>query len=285
MSLNIVPGPIAQDGTRLNVQQDLTAFVEGTTFDNFGLEHFRDAAVAFVVSATEPPATNTWSRALSWFKRGEGVLYHLLMFTPQAGPLSGVTQAKWIAASGSRKEILVEARFPVEEDGGVLRQTGEPYPDVYGVQVMRHGLLVPRVYQSMFTSHTLITAFSDSTSSWLGYWAEHHTDPIFAAKETVSGDLFFTLDVPPVVGTCGWSGHSYLVAYEAGFCPLRVCGYTGPGKLVLREGVNSPAFWTPTGTTFRVTEPEVGFVLQSGGSAGAGALFGFLRPSITHRNV
>ena len=275
MSLSITPGPLPPDGSRLSVQQDLDAFLQGTEISGFDLDNFIDSGAAFVVSATEAPATSSRSRGLSWFKRGEGTLYHWLVFTPTDGPHSGVTQGKWLAASGSRKEILVEARFPVEEAGGVLRQTGEKGPGVYGVHLMAHNLAVPRVYQSLYTSHTVLTAFSDSTSSWLGYWAEHSTDPIFAAKDTQSGDT----------EACGWSGHCYLAAYEMGYCPLRVCGYTGPGRIVLREGVNTPNFWAQTAVTLNISEPWVGFVLESGASAADGPLFGFLYPSLTHRNV
>ena len=272
MALDVTPGPMPPDGTRLNVQADLDAFLEGTSIEGFNLDNFSDAGVAFIVSATEPPATAIRNRAVSWFKRGEGTLYHLLMFTPREGPTSGVTQQRWLAASGSRREQLVEYRFPVLEEGGRVNQTGEPRQGVYGVQVMAHGLMVPRVVQTLFTSHTDMSLMSDTTASWIGYWAEHHTDPIFAARETTTDNT-------------GWSGHVYGVVYESGYCPLRVCGYTGPGKLVVRAGANSAAFWTPTGVTFRVTEPEVGFVLQSGASAAEGPLFGFLRPSLTHRNV
>ena len=55
MDLDITPGPLPDDGTRLNVQQDLDAFLEGTEIVAFNLENFTDAGVAFVISATEPP--------------------------------------------------------------------------------------------------------------------------------------------------------------------------------------------------------------------------------------
>lgn len=283
MALDIQVGSLPEDGTRFNPEEALTAFVNGTRLSNFDSSHFAGGAVDFVFSATEPPAVVT--RATSWFKRGEGTLYHALFFTPQEGPHSGATQWCWVAASGSRKEILVEYRFPVRRPGGVLRQTGENHPGIYGVQRMAHRFLVPRVLQSQFTSHTSVSLQSDTTASWLGFWSEHSTDPIFVALDTTVTDMIADRLIAPSL-QCGWSGHDYHVAVECGFCDLYVgTGYTGaPSRLVLFEGLNDDAFQVPTGSTFKVGDVEVGYGLTSGHS-GAGTVLGFLRPSITHRNV
>lgn len=273
MGLKISQGPLANDGQRFNPEADLAAFVSGTRLFDFGHENFADSGVSFIISQTDAPASASVNRGLTWFRRGEGTTYHALFYTPKEGPRSGVTDFKWIAASGSRKEQLVEYRMPVGVPGGILRQQASPEGGVYGIQVMENRFMAARVFQTAFTSHTVMSITSDASASWWGFWSEHYTDPVFVALDASADG-------------CGHSGHDYHVAVECGFAELAVsCSYTGPGKLVLFEGFNDARFQTPTGATFKVTDVECAYALDSKATESSNMAFGFLRPSLFSRNV
>lgn len=281
MTLQVSPGPLPEDGTLFNPTTALDTFVNGTRVFNFGNQEFADSGAAFFVSQTDAPASATVHRALTWFKRGEGTLYHAYFFAPIDGPLSGATQWRWVAASGSRKEQVVEYRFPVRLTGGVLRQTAEP-STAYGVQTLANRGLMLRVMQSQYTSHTDVTTVSDSTASWLGYWAERHNDPVFVALDTTATNL--TSGNRTLVDACGYSGHDYHVAVECGFCDIAVgSGFTGPGRLFLIEGLNDARFQPTTQPSFAKSDVQIAYATQSG-PTGAGVVGGFLRPSAFNRN-
>lgn len=88
MTLEITPGPIPKDGTKLpDPETVLTQFVERTKVANFGHDEFTGVAAGnttddgtelhgaspYVVSQTEPPRLK--KRGMLWFHRGEGRLY------------------------------------------------------------------------------------------------------------------------------------------------------------------------------------------------------------------
>lgn len=279
MSLRVSLGPLPEDGTLINPQTALEAFVNGTRVFDFSTENFLDSGVAFFISQTDAPATALINRATTWFKRGEGILYHAHFFTPIEGPHSGVTQWDWVAASGARKEQIVEFRFPIREPGGIVRQTGEIHT-TYGVQPMAHQHLMPRVMQTEFTSHTSVSGVSDVGHIWLTRWSQELMDPLFVALDTTATNL--TSGNRALLDPCGWSGHDYHVVVECGFCNLAVAtAYTGPGAVSYFKGLNDARFQIGTGGSL-ANEVFCGWALDSS-FTGAGTAFGFLRPSLTHR--
>ena len=116
MALIVTPGPVPQDGTRIRIAEEMTAFVQGTDITGFGKDNFVDAPIDFVISATDPPATDSRTRGTFWFARGEGTLYNWQAEPIQSGNFSpseagsNVSQAHWISVS-NRKEIMVKSRW------------------------------------------------------------------------------------------------------------------------------------------------------------------------------
>jgi len=116
MTLEVTPGPVPADGTRIVVEDAMRAFIQGTEFTNFGPEEFEGEPVAFVISQTEAPATNLRTRGTLWYARGDG---HMYKWTPE--PLrdenwapseagSNVSQFQWMSMS-DRKEVMVRCRW------------------------------------------------------------------------------------------------------------------------------------------------------------------------------
>lgn len=89
MALDITPGPLPDDGQAVDVSPDLTAFVEGTTFDNFDLDNFTNTWTPFLISQTEPPAAAFRRPGTLWFKRGEGRLYMWTTALPSSATIVG----------------------------------------------------------------------------------------------------------------------------------------------------------------------------------------------------
>lgn len=133
MALVVVPGPVPDDGTRINVDRDLDNFINNTVVRNFGPAQFvGNEDVNFVVSSTEPPATSTRTTPVLWFKRGEGVLY--FWDAQQASE----SLAEWVAIS-NRKEMVVRIQSGPTKLGSVVwLDTGAgqgQFTEYYGMQV------------------------------------------------------------------------------------------------------------------------------------------------------
>lgn len=265
--MKVTPGSLPDDGQRINTENDLTAFVTGTRLFDFGFPEFAESGVAFLISSTDPPATAARHRAITWFKRGEGTLYHWFVFTPNTGPDSGVTQGLFLAGSGSRKDIATEVMFPVVSGRPVFidsRASENHY------QEMHHAFMMPRVSGDQFTSHTDGSVVSDASASIQAFWHERHKDPCFVLLETASG----------------FSGRQYRAAAEVGYVDAVVgCDYTGPSKLIFQFGENVSRFLTDPGVTVRVTEPYAAHGVESGVSdRGTLSTRIFLKPTMSHRD-
>ncbi len=276
MPLKINPGPLPNDGSRINVDDVFTAFVNGTNVFDFGLENFTDSGVGFMVSSTDAPATSARTRSLIWFKRGEGILYHWHVFTPTSGPTSGVTNGRFLAGSGSRKDMVVEAAFPVDKGDPVFIDSSA---SEFHYRIMAHDFMMPRVSGDRWTSHTDVTLTSDAGASILGFWHERHRDPCFVALESA----------------VGYSGHQYIPVCEVGYCLGAVdTDYTGPSKLIFRQGTDDSRFIMDPGETVRTDEPYAAHGLESGVAEIVGGRLApadehdqvliFLRPSMSHRD-
>lgn len=107
MALSITPGTLRAEGPGFVPDTHYKEFVQTTDIEGFAPENFdRDAntAIHFIASSTDPPASNSRSRSMFWFKRGEGRLYTW----DSAWNNCDVTNpiGYWLAAS-DRKDILV----------------------------------------------------------------------------------------------------------------------------------------------------------------------------------
>lgn len=116
MSLSVTPGPLPGDGSRLNVDLDLRAFVNGTTIAGYGPEAFVGSQATFIFAGTDPPATGSRQYGMRWFKRGEGNLYMWDVLSA----LSGVTEGFWRAIGGSRKDQIVQIEQGTIRPGDIL---------------------------------------------------------------------------------------------------------------------------------------------------------------------
>jgi hypothetical protein len=109
MALSIVPGPIPDDGTRIDPEVTLKAFVQGTSIAGFSAASFGESEIGFIYAASNPPASATRTKATRWFRRGEGVTYKWDVWAE-----SGVTYGDWVAVS-NRKEAIVWSEQPLQQ--------------------------------------------------------------------------------------------------------------------------------------------------------------------------
>lgn len=116
MALKISPGPLAEDGSRINVAAVLEAFVEGTVISNIDASGLAGGDAALVITQTDAPATDSRTRATLWFARGEGALYKWTGIpTPTAISDSinlhklinwPISEFRWVQLSGTKREYL-----------------------------------------------------------------------------------------------------------------------------------------------------------------------------------
>lgn len=107
--LRIVQGSLPTNGDVVDPSLFLEAWVSGSSIFDMGPGAFKGGTMAFVVSATDPPALQDRQRGTLWFKRGEGRLY----LWDQNDLPSGASSAdervtNWISIS-DRRDIWVKA--------------------------------------------------------------------------------------------------------------------------------------------------------------------------------
>jgi len=112
MALEITPGPLPADGTRINVQTVLSAFVKGTYIGGFDYENF-GGPLSFVKSSTEAPATEYRTAATLWFERGTGRTLQWRTDVCESGvtALSEVAAGYWKCISDTR-DVGARVRAP-----------------------------------------------------------------------------------------------------------------------------------------------------------------------------
>lgn len=140
MAIIVTPGPLPSDGTRLDVDVVLAAYVNGTTIRNFGPAEFQGSRdINFVISQTDAPATSTRGPGMLWFKRGEGVLY----FWDAQNASESIAQ--WVAIS-NRKEVVVHLQSGPAADGSLVwLDTGAgqgQFTEFYGKQVDANRMVI-----------------------------------------------------------------------------------------------------------------------------------------------
>lgn len=261
MALKITPGPLPADGTRFKIEDMLTTFVQGTEITNFGPEEFGAAAdVSFVISATDPPATNIRSRGTLWFARGDGHLYQWTVHPSPTEAPTAVTEASWVAIS-DRREILVRVLRPVAA-GETMRWSAENsnvsnFPG-FGVELSEDGRYTP-IYSASTATDV------DWSTFRTGWWI----DPVLVSVTDSDGP--------------------FVIATEFGFCSALV---TGPGAqseapqfgYVLGDQVAErfDVLYGSDSSAWTNTTARAAFLSESAPSGSQRALSVFLAPTLTN---
>lgn len=221
MALIVVPGPVPNDGTRINVDRDLDNFINNTVVRNFGPAEFvGNEDVNFVVSQTDAPATSTRTNGMLWFKRGEGVLY--FWDSQQASE----SIAEWVAIS-NRKEMVVRVQSGPTKLGSVVwMDTGAgqgAFTELYGVQVADR--MVMKVQATESSDNFVLLR-------------QLPVPPFFITKEAVAMTY-------AVTGYSGVGDGVFKSVVQLGYYKAQVSG-TGPGAGIMQSSNPDDAYdlWT-----------------------------------------
>jgi hypothetical protein len=225
MTLIIDPGPLPDDGTRINVDRELDRFINNTNVRNFGPEQFaNNQDVNFVVSQTDAPATGARTPGSTlWFKRGEGVMY--LWDAQQASE----SIAQWVAIS-NRKEMVVHLQSgPALKGSVVWLDTGVlqgQFTEYYGKQVGTNRM----VMKVQATEHELGLGNNKIVRML-------QVPPFLITKEAV--EMTF-----PVTSFSGVGAGVFTTVVELGYTRAQVVG-DGPGAGILQASSpdNRPDAW------------------------------------------
>jgi hypothetical protein len=254
MALIVDPGPLPDDGTRINVDRELDAFINGTKVRNFGVNEFSsNEAVHFVASQTDAPATSTRTAGMLWFKRGEGTMF---FWDAQNASES---LAAWVACS-NRKELVVRIQSgPTLEGSVVWLDAGYgqgQFTELFGIQVDVNRMVMKCCATDMAIENSFLRALP--------------VPPYFVAPEQA---LTYS-----VTGFSGVGDGVYRSVVELGYCRAQVDG-VGPGAGILQN--SNPA--TRDDAWLVSTEP-LGFsnswgahIVESGVAAADGTLMVFLK--------
>jgi hypothetical protein len=227
MAIVVNPGPLPDDGSRINVDSVLDNFINNTNVNNFGPDEFvGNEDINFVVAQTDEPTSNV---PLLWFKRGEGVLYF------RDAQSSGESIAEWVAMS-NRKELVVRVQSGPAALGSVLwLDTGAgqgQFTEYYGVQVGVNRMMMKVQATEM-----------DIPSQPL---RQLPVPPYFVIQEEVP--LTFS-----VTSFSGVGDGVYKKVVELGYCRARVNG-DGPGAGILQSSDPAEAY-----DMFTVSTAPLGF--------------------------
>jgi hypothetical protein len=212
-------GPLPNDGVSFSPSIALPAWITGTQVYGLGATAFKGGSLQFVYSQTDPPATNTRTYGMLWFRRGDGRTYVWdNPFMPSQTGTSDAT-ANWMCIS-DRRDIWMRANDV---------QPGEPLqlgvlPSNAGYFVATNNAQWNDPAKPLDPTWRLLwhgTKFSESNSR-LGNYAPNFVTPLW----------FISLD------TAVSDANKKLVrCVEIGFCNvLCVSGSTGTaGELGLPE--------------------------------------------------
>ncbi len=212
MTLRVTPGPVPADGTRIIIAEAMGDFIRGTRFTNFGPDEFVGEPIDFIISATEPPATDVRTRATLWFARGQGKLYRWTyepqkseFWAPSEAASNTGSDAHWLAIS-DRRDMLVKSRWSwnaferVRVNSAFSEWKMEQSVDIAG--------------EPRFTLVCTSTANTDAAAGGGMGWEDarfmgvhNHIDPFFVALTTAATN-------------------SYAPVCDVGFCDAYV---RGPG--------------------------------------------------------
>lgn len=254
MAIIVNPGPLPNDGTRINVDRELDTFINNTNVYNFGPNEFAgNEDVNFVVSQTDAPATSIRSPGMLWFKRGEGVTY--FWDAQQASE----SLAEWVAFS-NRKEMVVRVQSGPTKLGSVVwLDTGAgqgQFTEYYGVQVGDR--MVMKVQATEISINVLPLR-------------QLPVPPFFITKEAV----------PMTFAVTSFSGVGdgvYKSVVQLGYYKAQVSG-NGPGAGIMQSSNPDNAYdmWTVSDTPLGFSNCWGAHVVGSGPPDGDGRLLVFLK--------
>lgn len=258
MALIITPGPISDDGTTIEVESELTNFVNNTMVTNFDITNWEGAPISFVISSTDAPATESRTRGTMWFERGRGRLRQWFYTLNIDGTDNSEALGMWRDISDS-KEMPVRVELGFNGVGRLLRKA--PLTGVYSSG---------RLGAAQDQTQMMIMAETSITPLPLSYIAGHM---LLSATENLDGYDRDTRGVP-------------VMATEMGFGWAQVGG-NGPvlylSAITEERGVfgdNVLIATSPSLSDFN--HVEVGVLAESSGSEMARQAKVFLRPEITN---
>jgi len=258
MSLNISPGPLPANNTRIKVAEVLTAFVNGTTITGFGLGDFADADFAMVYSNTDAP-TDMLKNGILWFERGKGRMNQYLVRLEAADESNTTSEALWVKIADGRELVVRNlSSLPINSE--------------------------PLWWSTDFSEYRTIihpggTAFSpvmDTTSDTNTNARTVLHDPVFISANTGVSDT-----------SKGLTSHGFpTLAHEFGFCDARLVG-NGPIVYLssLFSDIDTYGAAVLIATTASLAGPtmtEVGVLAQSDSTDGLRSATIFLRPQLSN---
>ncbi len=253
MAIIVAPGPLPDDGSRINVDRELDTFINNTTVRNIGANEFQGSeAVNFVASQTDAPATSIRTAGMLWFKRGEGVMY---MWDAQQASES---LAEWVAVS-NRREVVVRIQSGPTLDGSVVwmdQGYGQgQFTEYFGVQIG------DRVVMKCCATDVAIE------NSFL---RQLPVPPYFVAPE--QAQTF------SVTGASGVGDGIYRAVVELGYVRAQVSG-NGPGAGILQCSNDDLRYdaWTVSTEPLGFSNSWGAHVVGSGAPDSAGTLLVFLK--------
>jgi hypothetical protein len=255
MALEVVPGPLPEDGTRINVDRDLDRFINNTNVQNFGPEEFaQNEQINFVVSATSVPATDIRTPGMLWFKRGTGILYKW----DAAQADDGI--ALWVAQS-VRKEMVVKMQSGPAKLGSMVwldRGTAQGPQTEYFAQQVGNNRMVMKVQATEM--HTLFAV-----------QRAYPMPPFLVALE----DIPLTF---PVTGPSSVGAGVFTTAVQLGYVPGQV-GAAGPGAGIVQTSnvTDRNDAWIVSDTPLGYTNSWGAHVVGSGAPDSAGNLLVYVK--------
>jgi hypothetical protein len=217
MTLEITPGTLRNEGPGFIPQTHFKGFIETTDVVNFGPEQFeRDTnnAIHFIFSATDPPATNSRSRSLLWYRRGDGRMY--AWDNAWQDTNASLSVGLWVAVS-DRKDLVVR------------RTDGNTWPNDDGYHHSPFSLYMPQGHSSCNTNET----------------NQHGGVPRFVPHVSQTGlmrwNKFFVLDTN---ASMAYSDEDFQVMTELGYCWAGIhTNSSGPGfAWFIASAVTDPLF-------------------------------------------
>lgn len=186
MPIKITPGPLPEDGTRIQVQSTMLAFVGGTTITGFGIGNFPvDSTVNFIITTTEPPASETRHRGTVWFERGSGALWnwHPVLLPTGVTTGSAPTDFRWVQVGGKKRSQVAFVNRPALQGEllGILSEISG------GLTAIPAGSVTDskfKTIRSIEDQHTLVFSSTNPNSSQMG--RNFVIDPITVAESNLT---------------------------------------------------------------------------------------------------
>ena len=189
----VTPGPLPEDASRTLVEATLTNFVSGTSLTSLDSDSFVGSTVNFVLSQTEPPASDTRTRGTLWFERGLGALWKWQPVLLPTGVTSGSAPSdfRWVQIGGKKRMNVVWIQRPCLQ-GEVLG----PLCEISGgVDATPAGTATDGRFKTIRSIEDQFTLIMSSTSPESGHLGRNFViDPVMVAEtEITAGSEYITM--------------------------------------------------------------------------------------------